>query len=257
MMKIKTAILTVALGSTLVLAACGGADSSSKDDKMDDTKSAMTDKKDSMMKANQKVSMMATLSGEGAHKVSGTATIKDSKLMLTDFVTDEGPDLHVYLAKGNDVKDGVEVSKIDLKEMSQTFDVSDKDLTKYDTVMIYCEKAHEVFGKGALSDKMDDTAMTMMTGNFAGVGQHKVSGTATIDGDDLKLMNFKTDEGPDLHVYLTKDGDIKTGKEISKIDLKAAEQNFSLAGVETGDYNTVVIYCEKAHEAFGQAPLNS
>ncbi|AQY50538.1 putative lipoprotein [Listeria weihenstephanensis FSL R9-0317] len=151
-MKVKAAILTVALGSTLVLAACGGADSSSKDDKKDDTKSAMTNKKDNMMKANEKVPLMAALSGEGAHKVSGTATI---------------------------------------------------------------------------------------------------------DGDDLKLMNFKTDEGPDLHVYLTKDGDIKTGKEISKIDLKAAEQNFSLTGVETADYNTAVIYCEKAHEVFGQAPLNS
>lgn len=254
-MKVKAAVLTVALGSTLVLAACGGADTSSKADKASDNKSAMMDKKDSMMKANEKVALMATLNGEGAHKVSGTATIKGSKLMLTDFVTDEGPDLHVYLVKGDDVKDGVEVSKIDLKEKTQTFDVSDKDLTKYNTVMIYCEKAHEVFGKGALSDEMAD--MAMMTGNFAGAGQHNVSGTATIDGDDLKLMNFKTDEGPDLHVYLTKDGDIKSGKEISKIDLKAAEQNFSLAGVDTADYNTVVIYCEKAHEVFGQASLNS
>lgn len=106
-MKVKTAILTVALGSTLVLAACGGADTSSKDDKMDDNKSAMTTKKDSMMKANEKVSLMATLGGAGAHKVSGTATIKDNKLMLTDFVTDEGPDLHVYLVKGGNMKDGV------------------------------------------------------------------------------------------------------------------------------------------------------
>lgn len=256
-MKMKAAILTVALGSTLTLAACGGADTSSKDDKMDDNKTAMTDKKDSMMKANAKISSMAMLSGEGQHKVSGNVTIKDNKLMLTDFVTDEGSDLHVYLAKGNDVKNGVEVSKIDLKDKTQTFDVSDKDLTKYDTVMIYCEKAHEVFGSGALSDKMDDTAMNMMTGNFAGAGKHKVSGMATIDGSDLKLINFKTDEGPDLHVYLTKDGDVKTGKEISKIDLKATEQSFSLAGVDAANYDTVTIYCEKAHEVFGQAPLNS
>lgn len=253
-MKTKTLLVSVALGTTLVLGACGNSDSSNSNDKMD-TKTEMSSKQDKMMKANEKVMLQGSFAGVGQHKVSGMATIKDNKLVLSNFVTDEGPDLHVYLVKGDDVKNGVEVSAIDLKDKTQTFDVSDKDLTKYDNVVIYCEKAHETFGQAPVSEDMGDTAMTMMTGAFAGVGTHNVSGMATIDGSTLKLTNFKTDEGPDLHVYLTKDGDISTGMEIDAIDLKAAEQSFDLKDADTSAYNTVVIYCKKAHEAFGQAML--
>ncbi|MBC1210223.1 DM13 domain-containing protein [Listeria booriae] len=253
-MKTRTLLVSVALGTTLVLGACGNSDTSSSGDKMD-TKTEMSDKQDKMMKANEKVMLQGSFAGVGKHKVSGMATIKDNKLMLTNFVTDEGPDLHVYLVKGDDVKNGVEVSAIDLKDKTQTFDVSDKDLTEYDNVVIYCEKAHETFGQAPVSEGMDDTAMPMMTGTFAGVGTHKVSGTATVEGSTLKLANFKTDEGPDLHVYLTKDGDINTGMEIDAIDLKDAEQSFDLKNLDTSAYNSVVIYCQKAHEAFGKAML--
>ncbi|WP_260448947.1 DM13 domain-containing protein [Listeria booriae] len=215
----------------------------------------MADKQGKMMKANEKVILQGSFAGVGKHKVSGMATIKDNKLMISNFVTDEGPDLHVYLVKGDDVKNGVEVSAIDLKDKSQTFDLSDKDLTKYDNVVIYCEKAHETFGQAPVSEDMGGTAMTMMTGTFAGTGTHNVSGTATVDGGTLKLTNFKTDEGPDLHVYLTKGGDISTGMEIDAINLKAAAQSFDLKNMDTSAYNSVVIYCKKAHEIFGQAML--
>ncbi len=248
-MKVKVGLLTIALGATLALAACGSGDSESKD-------KAMNEEKTSMSAQNEKISSMAMLSGTGKHQVSGKAMIKDNKLTLTDFSTDEGPDLHVYLTKGDDVKNGLEISAIDLKDKTQTFDIPDKDISKYDTVMIYCEKAHEIFGQGMLSDKQDANDVAMMKGDFEGVGKHMVSGMVTVSNSDLELSNFKTDEGPDLHVYLTKSGNIDSGKEVSDIDLKATEQTFSLGGIETADYDTVVIYCEKAHEAFGQAKLS-
>lgn len=248
-MKGRVGLLTIALGATLGLAACGSGDSESKD-------KSMNEEKVSMSAQNEKISSMAMLSGAGKHQVSGKATIKDNKLMLTDFKTDEGPDLHVYLTKGDDVKNGMEISTIDLKDTTQTFDLPDQDISKYDTVMIYCEKAHEIFGQGMLTDKTSASDMSMMKGNFSGVGKHMVSGMVDVSNTDLKLSDFKTDEGPDLHVYLTKGGDIDTGKEVSKIDLKAAEQTFSLDGIDPADYDTVVIYCKKAHEAFGEAKLS-
>ncbi|PEF61868.1 DM13 domain-containing protein [Bacillus cereus] len=89
------------------------------------------------------------------------------------------------------------------------------------------------------------------TGSFGG----KVSGMAAIKDGKLMLTNFKTEEGPDLHVYLTKNGDVASGKKIDKIDLKNTEQTFSVSGITTTDYDTVVIYCDKAHETFGAAKL--
>lgn len=32
------------------------------------------------------------------------------------------------------------------------------------------------------------------------------------------LTNYKSSKGPDLYVYLTKNGDIKNGKEIAMVD---------------------------------------
>lgn len=101
----------------------------------------------------------------------------------------------------------------------------------------------------------EDQSMGMMEGNFMGANEKMVSGMAKISDGKLMLTDFKTDEGPDLHVYLTKDGDIESGKSIAKIDLKKMEQTFSLDGVDSSMYNTVVIYCEKAHVAFGEAKL--
>lgn len=258
-MKAKVALFSIVLGAALALGACGEASSSSSDSKTKENKVTMSDKKEMLMEANEKVDLMGTLTGAGSHKVSGNVTIKDNKLMLSDFVTDEGPDLHVYLVKGNNVADGVEVSKVDLKAKTQSFDVSDKDLSKYDHVLIYCEKAHEEFGEATLMDAADESAMatSMVTGMFSGAGSHKVSGNAMIKDNKLMLTDFVTDEGPDLYVYLTKDGDVESGKELAKIDLNAKEQTFSLDNINTADYNTVVIYCKKAHETFGQAMLNS
>lgn len=94
--------------------------------------------------------MMGNFEGQNGMKVTGSATIEDGQLMLTGFSTSEGPDLHVYLAKGMEVSNGIEISKIDLKKMEQTFDVSKADIAAYDTVLIYCQKAHVIFGAAML-----------------------------------------------------------------------------------------------------------
>ncbi|MDN4602962.1 hypothetical protein P5G61_17120 [Paenibacillus sp. F6_3S_P_1C] len=42
--------------------------------------------------------------------------IKDGKIMLSDFKTSKGPDLHIYLTKGKDVTMGKILGKIDLEQ---------------------------------------------------------------------------------------------------------------------------------------------
>ncbi|QHN19980.1 hypothetical protein GII30_15835 [Gordonia amarae] len=91
------------------------------------------------------------------------------------------------------------------------------------------------------------------------MGGKNVSGSATVADGKLMLSGFRTDEGPDLHVYLTNGTDeaaVMAGKQISAIDLNAMSQSFSLDGIDTSMYHNVVIHCDKAKVVFGAAMLS-
>ena len=106
-----------------------------------------------------------TLEGK-AHQTSGRATIYAAPggkqyVRLTDFMTSNGPDVHVLLARAEDpslnqeiVKgglDSVELGALKGNQGDQNYDVqSSVDLQKYDAVVIYCERFHAVFGVARL-----------------------------------------------------------------------------------------------------------
>lgn len=105
------------------------------------------------------------LSGK-AHPTSGRASIyqtPDGKrdLRLTNFTTSNGPDVHVVLAQSSDANlnqgivkgelDRVEVGQLKANEGDQNYGLPDSaDLSKYDAVVIYCERFHAVFGVAKL-----------------------------------------------------------------------------------------------------------
>jgi hypothetical protein len=108
------------------------------------------------------------------------------------------------------------------------------------------------------------------TGTFHGQ-VHKTSGRATVyqqaDGKYLlRLTNFKTSNGPDVHVILvaTKDAaddanflTSKTEKiELGKLKGNEGDQNYEIpAGTDLSKFQTVSIYCERFNANFGAAPL--
>lgn len=97
------------------------------------------------------------------------------------------------------------------------------------------------------------------TGTFAGLNDKKVSGTVSISGGTLTLSGFSSDEGPDLHVYLTSGTDeaaVSAGKEIKAVAFDKADQTFSLSGIDSSSYTDVVIHCDKAKAVFGAATLS-
>lgn len=101
-----------------------------------------------------------------AHPTSGRASIyqtPDGKrdLRLTDFMTSNGPDVHVILVPSTDenlkqdfVKGelaSVELGQLKANQGDQNYDLPDSaDLSKYDAVVIYCERFHVVFGVAKL-----------------------------------------------------------------------------------------------------------
>ena len=115
-----------------------------------------------------------------------------------------------------------------------------------------------------------EKAQAVEAGTFHGK-VHKTSGRATIykqaDGRMvLRLTNFKTSNGPDVHVVLiaAKDADddanfLKNSTE--KLELGAlkgneGDQNYDIpAGTDLDKFQTVSIYCERFNANFGAAPL--
>ncbi|MCS4276409.1 hypothetical protein M2390_001591 [Mycetocola sp. BIGb0189] len=101
-------------------------------------------------------------------------------------------------------------------------------------------------------------ATASLSGTFAGLNDKKVAGTAKIDGDTLTLSGFSSDEGPDLHLYLTNGTDeaaVTAGTTLGAVKFDAASQTFKLDGVKAGDFKYVVVHCDKALAVFGAAPL--
>lgn len=120
------------------------------------------------------------------------------------------------------------------------------------------------------STQHDDSAKTLETGVFHGK-VHQTSGRATIyreaDGKlVLRLTNFKTSNGPDVHVVLVaaKDADddanfLKTGTprvELGSLKGNEGDQNYAIpADTDLSKFQTVSIYCERFNANFGAAPL--
>ena len=126
------------------------------------------------------------------------------------------------------------------------------------------------FGTQVLAQAQDSKAKTLETGTFHGK-VHSTSGRATIYQEEngklvLRLTNFKTSNGPDVHVILiaVKDADdnanfLKSGVErveLGSLKGNEGDQNYDIpSGTDLSKFQTVSIYCERFNANFGAAPL--
>ena len=95
-----------------------------------------------------------TFQGLNDKHVGGTVTVSDGQVTLSGFSSDEGPDLHIYLASGSDetaVAAGKELGTVAFDKASQVFSADGTDLSTYTTVVIHCDKAKAVFGAATLT----------------------------------------------------------------------------------------------------------
>ena len=111
----------------------------------------------------------------------------------------------------------------------------------------------------------------LYTGLLAGRA-HPTSGRASIyqmpDGKrDLRLTNFTTSNGPDVHVVLAQTADESLKEDFVKGELNYVElgllkanegdQNYALPdSADLSKYDAVVIYCVRFHAVFGVAKLD-
>ena len=108
----------------------------------------------------------------------------------------------------------------------------------------------------------------LATGQFHS-GAHETKGTATLfqlaDGKRmLRLTDFATSNGPDVHVYLVAADDAKDNDTVTKagfVDIGSlkgniGDQNYDLpANADLAKYRAVTIWCKRFSVNFGTAPL--
>jgi|SRR5437867_8237361 len=98
-------------------------------------------------------------SGDGFHKAEGVAkliTLADGKtfLRLENLKATNGPDLYVYLSTGKDVSDIVNLGRLKGNIGNQNYEIpAGSNLSKYDTVLIWCKAFSTLFGSAKLSSQ--------------------------------------------------------------------------------------------------------
>ena len=142
-------------------------------------------------------------------------------------------------------------------------------IRNFKTVMVLATMAFTLVLQPAVNAQ-DGKTKTLETGAFHGK-VHSTSGRATIyeepDGKlILRLTNFKTSNGPDVHVILiaAKDADddanfLKSNTErveLGKLKGNEGDRNYGIPkGTDLNKFQTVSIYCQRFNANFGAAPL--
>ncbi len=127
------------------------------------------------------------------------------------------------------------------------------------------QKVNEQFPTASAANQ---APMKLAAGEFH-AGAHETKGTAAIfklaDGKrTLRLTNFETSNGPDVHVYLVAAADAKDSEtvksagfvELGSLKGNIGDQNYDVpANVDLAKYRAVTIWCARFAVNFGTAPL--
>jgi hypothetical protein len=137
--------------------------------------------------------------------------------------------------------------------------------------LLFIDKTvNEEFPGGAAIASIERGPMAVTRGSFKSLA-HETRGTASIyqlpDGKrTLRLTEFETSNGPDVHVYLTT-AEIEKGSDAIKqagfVDLGSmkgnkGDQNYDIpADVDLNKFKNVTIWCARFGVNFGQAALGT
>jgi hypothetical protein len=119
--------------------------------------------------------------------------------------------------------------------------------------------------QGQQQQNNSTTARNIMTGSFIGAGDgfHNAEGLARVIqlGDKSKipsLENFKSTNGPNVHLYLATDKTASNFKDLGRLKANNGNQNYNIpSGTDLTKYNMVLIWCKDFSVLFGSAQLKA
>lgn len=97
--------------------------------------------------------------GDGFHNAEGLARIiagNEGKILrLEDFKATNGPDLYVYLSSDASAGEYVSLGRLKANTGNQNYEIPEgTDLSKYGTVLIWCQQFSVLFGSAELGAKV-------------------------------------------------------------------------------------------------------
>jgi hypothetical protein len=129
---------------------------------------AMADKDDTMMEEDDSMADEDAMSkkelegsfagaGDGIHNAEGIVKVVyleggSDVLRLEELKVTNGPDLYVYLAADKQASDFVDLGRLKANNGNQNYDIPEgTDLSKYDTVLVWCKQFSVLFGSAELT----------------------------------------------------------------------------------------------------------
>lgn len=112
-----------------------------------------------------------------------------------------------------------------------------------------------------IDDRVDTTmAMNRYSGTFGNGPYGSVSGTAriySIDGGQvLALENFSSSNGPDLHVYISREVQPANFIDLGRLQSVSGNQLYTVPeNIDYTIYKYVLIHCQRYNHLFGGAEL--
>ena len=127
-------------------------------------------------------------------------------------------------------------------------------------IMKEAEKSSTTVSEDMNEIVKDGSPTVSKIGEFRGLAGHQASGKAELvlvgDAKFLRFEDFQVTNGPDLRVYITKEGDVKDGIHLDKLKGSKGNQNYELPeDIDVDEYDTVVIYCQPFGVYFADAKL--
>ncbi len=214
----------------------------------------------------------STFAGTSKYKVSGKVSLiqvaQDKFVKLgSDFKTDAGPDLHIWLVNddANPATNHLDLGKLTTNQGTQRFAIpANTALANYSHIYIWCESVSELFGKANLTPTPDPDPdpdpkpVTIAEGSFSGdsVGDLEIVQTGPKRVINL-ASNFMANGTDDVSLYLAKDAAGADFVDLGKL-AKTGAQSFAIPdSLDLEVFTYVIVWCNTISEVIGTANLSS
>lgn len=138
--------------------------------------------------------------------------------------------------------------KLDLvaKMPSHTITFIINEATKYDTIS--SDGMDEIVSQVQSNNELKFLQIGGIQGLKGNNAEGKVYVIEAGDSIFLRFEKFSVTNGPDLHIFLTKSGDISAGFDVGVLKANKGDQNYEITGINTNEYSIVII----SSDIFGQ-----
>jgi len=128
--------------------------------------------------------------------------------------------------------------------------------------LLYDKQVSEDIAEINTPTKETETGIEIVgEGSFIGLEGHNAKGTTKLLKADEKYFvrledDFEVTNGPDLFVFLGKDGKYDPSAEVGRLKGNVGGQNYNIPdNIDIGKYNEVWIWCKAFSVDFAKAPL--